>query len=107
VKAVNVLSLSVAWVKSTLRDGYFVATIKVGDQNEKPLANAVVTVTSSGLSSGTATATTNSQGIVTFKSGLVSLTSPGTETFIVDLVTLNNYPYDSSKNTVSSGSLSR
>jgi PKD repeat protein len=107
VKAVNVLSVSVAWVKSTLTSGYFVATIKVGDQNEKAVSNAAVSVSCSGLVSGSATAVTNAQGIVTIKSPTVSSTATGTETFIVDLVTLNNYPYDSSKNTVSSGSLTR
>ena len=107
VKAVNVLSVSVAWAKSNSTSGYFVATIKVGDQNEKPIANAVVSVTSSGLSSGTATATTNSQGIVTIKSAVIPSTSTGTETFTVTNVVLSNYPYDSSKDTVSSGNLSR
>ena len=107
VKAVNVLSVSVAWAKATTRNGYFVATIKVGDQNERPIANAVVTVTSSGLVSGTATATTNSQGVVTIKSPVVPTTSTGTATFTVTNVVLNSYPYDSSKNRVSSGSLTR
>jgi PKD repeat protein len=107
VKAVNVLSVSVAWAKATTRNGYFVATIKVGDQNERPIANAVVSVTSSGLVSGTATATTNSQGVVTIKSPVVPTTSTGTATFTVTNVVLNSYPYDSSKNKVSSGSLTR
>ena len=106
-KAVNVLSVSVAWVKSTFTTGYFVATIKVGDQNEKPISNAVVSVTSSGLASGTATATTNAQGVVTIKSPVMSSTSTGTETFTVTNVVLSGYPYDSTKNTVSAGSLSR
>lgn len=106
-KAVNVLSVSVAWVKSTFTTGYFVATINVGDQNEKPISNALVSVTSSGLSSGTATATTNAQGIVTIKSAVMPSTSAGTETFTVTNVVLSGYPYDSAKNTVSSGSLTR
>ena len=106
-KAVNVLSVSVAWVKSTFTTGYFVATIKVGDQNEKPISNAVVSVTSSGLASGTATATTNAQGVVTIKSPVMSSTLTGTETFTVTNVVLSGYPYDSTKNTVSAGSLSR
>jgi hypothetical protein len=84
-----------------------VATIKVGDQNEKPLANAVASVTSSGIVSGTATATTNSQGIVTIKSATLPSTTTGTETFTVTNLVLNGYPYDSSKNKVSSGSLTR
>ena len=107
VKAVNVLSVSVAWVRNKSTTGYFVATIKVGDQNEKPLANAVVSVTSSGIVSGTATATTNSQGIVTIKSATLPSTTTGTETFTVTNVVLNSYPYDPSKNIVSSGSLTR
>ena len=107
VKAVNVLSVSVAWAKGTSRTGYFVATIKVVDQNENPIANAVVSVTSSGLASGTATATTNSQGIVTIKSSALPSTSTGTETFTVTNVVLSDYPYDPLKNTVSSGSLTR
>jgi PKD repeat protein len=106
-KAVNVLSVSVAWVKSTFTTGYFVATIKVGDQNEKAIANAVVSVTSSGLASGTATATTNAQGVVTIKSPVMPTSSTGTETFTVTNVVLSGYPYDSTKNTVSAGSLSR
>lgn len=106
-KAVNVLSVSVAWVKSTFTTGYFVATIKVGDQNENAIANAVVSVTSSGLASGTATATTNAQGVVTIKSAVMPSTSSGTETFTVTNLVLSGYPYDSTKNTVSAGSLSR
>jgi PKD repeat protein len=58
VKAINVSSISVNWVGKS-STGYFTATIKVVDQNEKPLANAVITVSSSGLISGSATATTN------------------------------------------------
>jgi PKD repeat protein len=107
VKAVNVLSVSVAWVKSTFTTGYFVATINVGDQNEKPVAGAVVSVTSSGLASGTATATTNAQGVVTIKSAVMPSTSTGTETFTVTNLVLSGYPYDSTKNKVSSGSLTR
>jgi len=107
VKAVNVLSVSVAWVKSTYTTGYFAATITVGDQNEKPIAGAVVSVTSSGLSSGTATATTNAQGVVTIKSAVMPSTSTGTETFTVTNLVLSGYPYDSTKNTVSAGSLTR
>jgi len=107
VKAVNVLSVSVAWVKSTFTTGYFVATITVGDQNEKPIAGAVVSVTSSGLASGTATATTNAQGVVTIKSAIMPSASTGTETFTVTNLVLTGYPYDSTKNKVSSGSLTR
>ena len=107
VKAVNVLSVSVAWNKGTSGNGYFVATIKVGDQNEKPIANTVVSVTSSGLASGSTTATTNSQGIVTIKSPTVSSSATGTETFTVTNLALNGYLYESANNTVSSGSLTR
>ena len=107
VKAVNVLSVSVAWTKGTSGNGYFVATIKVGDQNEKPIANTVVSVTSSGLASGSTTATTNSQGIVTIKSPTVSSSATGTETFTVTNLALNGYLYESANNTVSSGSLTR
>jgi PKD repeat protein len=107
VKAVNVLSVSVAWVKSTFTTGYFVATVTVGDQNEKPIANTLVSVTSSGLASGPATATTNAQGIVTIKSAVIPA-SAGTETFTVTDLSLTGYPqYDSSKDKVSSGSLTR
>jgi len=107
VKAVNVLSVSVAWVKSTFTTGYFAATITVVDQNEKPIAGAVVSVTSSGLASGTATATTNAQGVVTIKSAVMPSTPAGTETFTVTNLVLSGYPYDSTKNTVSAGSLTR
>lgn len=93
VKAANVLSVSVAWGKSNFTSGYFVATIKVVDQNEKPLANAVVSVTSSGLSAGSATATTNAQGIVTIKSATLPTSSTGTETFTVTNVVLGTHPY--------------
>jgi PKD repeat protein len=106
-KAVNVLAVSVAWVKSTFTTGYFAATITVGDQNEKPIAGAVVSVTSSGLASGTATATTNAQGVVTIKSAVMPTSSAGTETFTVTNLVLSGYPYDSTKNTVSAGSLTR
>jgi len=107
VKAVNVLSVSVAWVKSTFTTGYFVATVTVGDQNEKPIANTLVSVTSSGLASGTATATTNAQGIVTIKSPTVSSTLMGTETFTITNLELNGYQYTPANNKVSSGSLTR
>jgi PKD repeat protein len=109
VKAVNVLSVSVAWVKSTFTTGYFAATITVVDQNEKPVAGAVVSVTSSGLASGTAPpATTNAQGVVTIKSTVMPSASTGTETFTVTNLVLTGYPpYDSTKDKVSSGSLTR
>ena len=106
-KAVNVSSVSVAWTKGTIGNGYFVATIKVVDVNEKPISNVVVSVTSSGLVSGSATATTNAQGIVTIKSPVVSSTATGTETFTVTNLVLNGYQYNSANNTVSSGSLTR
>ena len=106
-KAVNVLSGSVAWTKGSGGNGYFVATIKVGDVNEKPISGVVVSVNSSGLANGSATATTNSQGIVTIKSPAVPTTSTGTETFTVTNLVLTDYQYDSAKNTVSSGSLTR
>jgi len=93
VKAANVLSVSVAWAKTNFTSGYFVATIKVVDQNETPLANAVVSVTSSGLSSGSATATTNAQGVVTIKSPVMPTSSTGTETFTVTNVVLGTHPY--------------
>jgi PKD repeat protein len=106
-KAVNVLAVSVAWVKASYTTGYFVATINVGDQNEKPIAGAVVSVTSSGLASGTATATTNAQGVVTIKSAVMPTSSTGTETFTVTNVVLIGYPYNAANNTVTSGSLTK
>lgn len=106
-KAVNVLSVSVAWNKGSGGNGYFVATIKVGDVNEKPISGVVVNVTSSGLANGSATATTNAQGIVTIKSPTVPTTSTGTETFTVTSLVLTDYLYNSANNTVSSGSLTR
>ena len=106
-KAVNVLSVSVAWAKGTIGNGNFVATIKVVDVNEKPISGVVVSVTSSGLVSGSTTATTNAQGIVTIKSPTVSSTATGTETFTVTNLVLNGYLYNSANNTVSAGSLSR
>ncbi len=106
-KSVNVLSVSVTWVKSTFTTGYFLATIKVGDVNEKPISNVVVSVTSSGLTSGSTTATTNAQGIVTIKSPILSSSATGTETFTITNLVLSGYLYNSANNTVSSGSLSR
>jgi PKD repeat protein len=106
-KAVNVLSVSVTWVKSNATTGYFVATIKVGDVNEKPISNVVVSVTSSGLASGSTTATTNAQGIVTIKSPTLSSSATGTETFTITNLVLSGYLYNSANNTVSAGSLTR
>ena len=106
-KSVNVLSVSVTWVKSTFTTGYFLATIKVGDVNEKPISNVVVSVTSSGLASGSTTATTNAQGIVTIKSPTLSSSATGTETFTITNLVLSGYLYNSANNTVSAGSLSR
>ncbi len=107
-KSVNVLSVSVTWVKSTYTTGYFLATIKVGDVNEKPISNVVVSVTSSGLTSGSTTATTNAQGIVTIKSPILSSSATGTETFTVTNLSLNGYQlYNAGNDTVSSGSLTR
>jgi PKD repeat protein len=107
VNAVNVLSVSVAWVKSGFTSGYYVGTIKVVDQNEKPLANVSVSVSTSGLISGSTTAITNSQGIVTIKTSVIPASQTGTETFTVDNLILNNYPYNPNLNLVSSGSLTR
>ena len=77
------------------------------DQSGNAVPSATVNVAVSGLVSGTATATTNSNGYVTINSSRLSSSLKGTITFTVTTLTRTGYIYDSTKNTLTSSSLTR
>ncbi len=79
------------------------AVVTIQSSTGGPLSGATVTGTWSGLTSGTATGTTGTTGVVTFKSG--STKTRGTFTFTVTGVSKAGYDYVPSTNTVSAASI--
>ena len=84
---------------------YAGAKVTIKDHDGKPVTNATVTGTWSGLVSGTVSGKTNSSGVVQFYSS--SSRYRGTYTFKVTNVTLTGYNYNASKNTETTDSISR
>jgi PKD repeat protein len=106
-KSVNVQSIVLGWVRATNTAGYVAGTITVVDQAGKPIANAAVSVTVSGLISGSITAKTNSKGQLTVSTPNISSTAKGNVTYTVTKVVLTGYTYDATKNKVTSATLTR
>ena len=69
--------------------------------------NAAVTLTASGLVTGTVTAKTNTKGQITVNTPKISSSATGSETYTVTNVVLSGYLYDASKNKVTSATLTR
>lgn len=103
VKAMSVGSLIVQGVKSRNGTKYANATVTVVDANGNPVPGVSINGTWSGVVSGSLTGTTGSNGAVTFKSASTKAT--GTFTFTVKSLTATGYTYDSSKNTLTSASV--
>ena len=106
-KYLKVSSMVTSWVRSTSTTGYASCKIRVLDQSGNAVRSATVNVTVSGLVSGTATATTDSSGYVTINSSRMSSSLKGTITFAVTNLSLTGYIYDSTKNTLTSKTLTR
>ena len=106
-KYLKVSSMVTSWVRSTSTTGYASCKIRVLDQSGNAVRSATVNVTVSGLVSGTATATTDSSGYVTINSSRISSSLKGTITFAVTNLSLTGYIYDSTKNTLTSKTLTR
>lgn len=107
VKSVNVASIAMSWVRSRDTLGYISGTVTILDQAGKPAPNAAVTLTASGLVTGTVTAKTNSKGQITVNTPKISSAATGTETYTVTNVVLSGYLYDATKNKVTSATLTR
>lgn len=106
-KYLKVSSMVPSWVRSTSTTGYASCKIRVLDQSGNAVSKATVSVAVSGLVSGTATATTDSSGYVTINSTKLSSSLKGTITFTVTNLSLTGYIYDSTKNTITTTSLTR
>jgi len=106
-KTVNVQSIVLGWVRASNTAGYVAGTITVVDQAGKPASNAAVSVTVTGLISGSITAKTNGKGQLTVSTPNLSSTAKGTITYTVTKVVLSGYTYDATKNKVTSASLTR
>jgi Zn-dependent metalloprotease len=72
------------------------AVVTIWDTNSAPVANATVSITWSGVVSGSASGVTDANGTVSFKSGKVKSTGPFTIT--VDNVTHGTYNYNPALN---------
>ncbi len=107
VKSVNVSAITMAWVKSSNTTGYITGTVTILDQAGKPAPNASVTISATGLVTGTVTARTNSKGQVTLNTPKLSSAVKGTQTYTVTNVVLSGFLYDPAKNKVTSASLTR
>jgi PKD repeat protein len=107
VKSLNVSAITMAWVKSSNTTGYITGTVTILDQAGKPAPNASVTISATGLVTGTVTARTNSKGQVTLNTPKLSSAVKGTQTYTVTNVVLSGFLYDPAKNKVTSASLTR
>lgn len=100
---IYVNSISMSLVKSG-RNTSAQAVVTVYDGDGAPRPNVTVTGNWSGLTSGTATGTTNSSGQVVFTSN--STKNRGTFTFTVTKISASGYTYNSTLNRVTSASIS-
>ncbi len=108
VAIVNMHVASIDMSKTVARNGnaQAQAAVKVVDANGLPLASASVSGRWSGLTSGTATVSTGSDGIARFNSSNTK-TKTGTFTFTVTGVSRSNSTYESSANVETSDSIAR
>ncbi|MDH4396626.1 MAG: PKD domain-containing protein [Limnobacter sp.] len=103
VKAMSVGSLVMQGINNSYGVKYANATVKVVDANGNPVPGVSINGGWSGVVSGAPTAITGANGTVTFKS--TSTKASGTFTFTVKSITGTNYTYDSSKNVMTSASV--
>lgn len=103
VKTMSVGSLVVQGIRNRNGTKYANATVKVVDANGNPVPGVSINGTWSGVVSSILTGTTGSNGTVTFKSSITK--ASGTFTFTVKSLTATGYTYDSSKNVLTSGSV--
>lgn len=106
-KIVKVSSIVLQWVRINTSTGNIQGTVTVTDGTGKIMPNATVTVTLSGLTTGTFTGTTDRKGQFTVKSARLSSAAKGTTTLTVNSVALTGHTYNPANNTVTSASLVR
>ena len=106
-KYLKVSSMVPTWVRSNTTTGYASCKIRVLNQNGNAVSNATVSVTVNGLVSGTTTATTNSSGYVTINTPRILSSLKGPITFTVTNLSRTGFIYDTTKNTLSSTTLTR
>ncbi len=106
-KYLKVSSMVPTWVRSNTTTGYASCKIRVLNQNGNAVSNAKVSVSVSGLVSGTTTATTNNSGYVTINTPRISSSLKGPITFTVTNLSRTDFIYDATKNTLTSTTLTR
>ncbi len=106
-KYLKVSSMVPTWVRSNTTTGYASCKIRVLNQNGNAVSNAKVSVSVSGLVSGTTTATTNNSGYVTINTPRISSSLKGPITFTVTNLSRTDFIYDETKNTLTSTTLTR
>jgi len=106
-KSASIGGMTLSWVSSGKTSVYASGVISVVDQAGKALPGATVTVTLSGIVSGTVSAVTDRTGRVTINSPKISTATRGTITYTVTKVSLTGYTYNSAANKVTSASISR
>jgi len=106
-KSASVSSIALSWLSSGKTAVYAQGAVTIVDAAGKPLPGASVTITLSGLVSGTATVVTDRKGVATLNSPKISTSTRGTITYTVTNVALSGYTYNSAANKVTSASISR
>jgi PKD repeat protein len=106
-KTASVGSIALSWLSSGKTSVYAQGKIVVVDSAGRALPGAIVTVSLSGLASGTVTATADRKGVATVNSPRFPASTKGTITYTVTNVTLSGYTYTPTANKVTSASLTR
>jgi hypothetical protein len=98
-------SIDLSWVKVTAANGYAQGVVTIVDAAGKPVSGALVTVRSTGLVAGTGQGRTDSRGRLVLVTTRLPATSKGDLTFTVSAVGHPTLVYDSTKNVVTSATL--
>jgi hypothetical protein len=103
--ACHVASIALTWVKVTNASGYAQGVVTITDNAGKPVSGALVSVKSTGLVAGTGQGRTDSRGQLVLVTTRLPATTKGDLTFAVTAVSHPTLVYDSTKNVVTSTTL--
>jgi len=101
----KVASIALSWVKVTNASGYAQGVVTIVDSAGKPVSGALVSVKSTGLVAGTGQGRTDSRGQLVLVTTRLPTTTKGDLTFAVTAVSHPTLVYDSTKNVVTSTTL--
>lgn len=101
----KVTSIVLTWVKVTNASGYAQGVVTITDNASKPVSGALVTVKSTGLVAGTGQGRTDSRGQLVLVTTRLPVSLKGDLTFAVTALSHPTLVYDSTKNVVSSATL--